>query len=186
MATTITVIIAAIVILLIRHHVNMWREGKRYIELQHEVQRLLKRLSNDFRMVNAPVVVDRKLNIWLGGEDLAEMEISPVELKDTDENKENGSEELVIRHYLFEPLGRERVIKYYLDREAGGLVRETDGRKQLFSDKVTEMHFDGDKDDLKKICLKATVIIPARQNVSKKEEILEAVFRMKSDFITVK
>lgn len=184
--SVIMVIIGGVIVLLLRHHVNMMQEGKRSIELQHEVQRVLKQISNDFRRVNSPVVIDQKFNIWLGGEDLAELEISPVELIDADDDITNGTEELIVRHYRVDPLGEERVVRYYLDETLGGMIREENGEPKLFSDRVTELKFMGDKEDLKKVYLTANIVIPETEQTKEKQEQLEAVFRLKSDFIVVK
>lgn len=182
----ITFVIACMLVMLFRHSISVWKESGQRIAVQHEVQKIIKSMYNDVRKINSRFYFDKYHNIWINGENLDNIILSPVILKDTDDNRGNGYEQLEFDFFSIEPFGTAHKITYYLDEKTTSLVRLLDSKKYVISSFVENLRFFPDNWDNRKINIQAKVVIPETTQTKEQVETVNINFRIDNDFAVIR
>jgi len=139
-----------VLIYILRSNISSWKWGRKHMEFNQKVQLAMKQVFTDIKKINPLVVRDAADDYWFQGEKIGDLFPNLIEIRDLDNDLENGGEELGFVHTSYQNPDARSNIRLFLDE--GALVREvTDAngtrRRTVIMDRVANLRFRKDPED---------------------------------------
>ncbi|NLI77926.1 MAG: hypothetical protein GX442_15990 [Candidatus Riflebacteria bacterium] len=185
-SAVIAALIGLMVVLVYRSNLTSWRWGQKHMEFNQKVQLAMKQVFTDIKRVNPIVQEDARGNLWFQGEKIGDLFPNLVRLLDTDKDLENGGEEIVFYHTVFNKLEQKTHVRLFL--EEGALMRETtdpNGTKKrlVVSNRVENLHFTTNPADIYEVGVQMTILDDKDPKI---REDLNFAVHLDTDLICVK
>ncbi len=159
-----------------RSNLITWRWGHKHMEFNQKIQLAMKQVFSDIKRINPIVVKDEVENLWFKGEKIGDLMPNLVEIIDTDQNPQNGGEEIVFYHTSYKNPSEKVQVRIFI--EEGALLREATDmngtkKRMIISNKVAELHFERNTEDIYEV--RTSMIITDDRNPDMKENLSFAV-----------
>ncbi|MBI3037539.1 hypothetical protein HYY75_00610 [bacterium] len=172
----IAALIGLVLMTVFRSNLISWRWGQKHMEFNQKVQLAMKQVFTDIKNVNPVLSLDANYNLWFAGEKGGDLLPNLVRIINSDNDLNNGGEELLLIQSGFSNPGEITSIKLML--ENGALIRETtdkngNRKRAVVSNKVNDLHFSRNSLDINEV--RVSMIITDDNNPDLKENLSFAV-----------
>ena len=184
-AAAIFAMLGLVLVYVMRSNITSWKWGQKHMEFNLKIQLAMKQVFTDIKKINPIVVRDEADDYWFKGEKIGDLHPNIIEIRDLDNDLENGGEELFFIHTSYKNPDERMSVRLFLDE--GALVREvTDAngtrRRTVIADRVANLHFQKSPEDNNQIQI--AMEITDDRNPGLKENLAFAV-HLDTDLVAV-